>query len=41
VTLKELLVALNITSNNVYDINKNRLNDLEVLNGDIRTIIIK
>ena len=41
VTLKELLVALNITSNNIYDINKNRLNDLEVLNGDIRTIIIK
>ena len=41
VTLKELLVALNITSNNVYDITKNKLNDLEVLNGDIRTIIIK
>lgn len=41
VTLKELLLALKIQSINVYDINKNKLNELEVLNGDIRTIIIK
>ncbi len=41
ITLKELLLALKTQSSNVYDINKNKLNELEVLNGDIRTIIIK
>ena len=41
VTLKELLIAMNIQSTNVFDINKNKLNELEVLNGEIRTIIIK
>ena len=41
VTLKELLIAMNITSNNIYDINKNKLNELEVLNSEIRTIIVK